>query len=365
MNRTHLRWLLELTSLPTAAGREQQVIDWVRRWAKARRVRVEADRFGNLTLYLSSKAGARPIYVTAHMDHPAFVVVEVLSSREVRADFRGGVADSYFVGSKVQLRGRTGVVRELHKSTHAQGDKRVTVAFAKPHEAQVGQIMTWRLPPARLRGDRLFAPACDDLAGAAAALVMLDTLRRRASRGDARKLPDVRVLLTRAEEVGFIGAIAACKAGSIPREARLVCLENSKSFAESPLGAGPIVRVGDRTSTFDPALTYQLSRIAQELSQRDPSFRFQRKLMPGGTCEASAFGALGYTASCLCLPLANYHNMSDTPPRVASESISMADFAGLVRLLVESVSALNQPRQSPPFSDVLDRLFAQRSALLG
>src|SRR5262245_33318218 len=105
---THQQWLLELTSLPTAAGREGRVTEWVKRWAKRRRVRVSADRFGNLTLQRSARpprrgAKAAPIYITAHMDHPAFVVTSIESPTRVEAAFRGGVNVVYFVGSPVLL----------------------------------------------------------------------------------------------------------------------------------------------------------------------------------------------------------------------------------------------------------------------
>jgi endoglucanase len=66
--------------------------------------------------------------------------------------------------------------------------------------------------------------------------------------------------------------------------------------------------------------------------------------MAGGACEASVFCAAGYDATCLCLPLGNYHNMGDLaavqegtnqgPARIEREFISVADFDGLVDLLV-------------------------------
>jgi hypothetical protein len=194
----------------------------------------------------------------------------------------------------------------------------------------------------------------------------------------------VRVLLTRAEEVGFIGAIAACKSGIIPKLSRLVTLENSRSFAESPIGGGPIVRVGDRTSSFDPDLTYQISKIAEALGQEDPLFKWQRKLMPGGTCEASAFQCYGYRAACICLPLGNYHNMgglddsappagkvANAPsrrganrPRVKAETISMKDFEGLVQLLVQVGREIDKPATGGPLKKRLDKLFADRKGLL-
>jgi endoglucanase len=175
---------------------------------------------------------------------------------------------------------------------------------------------------------------------------------------------DIRLLLTRAEEGGFIGAIAACKIGTIPPRARLIALENSRSFAESPIGGGPIVRVGDATSTFDPDLTYRCGKIAQQLASADPSFKYQRKLMPGGTCEASAYQAYGYTATCLCLPLGNYHNMNQTTGRIDSEHISLTDYDGLVRLLVAIDRGLDDPSLALPLRDRLDELFAHRRSVL-
>ena len=70
--------------------------------------------------------------------------------------------------------------------------------------------------------------------------------------------------------------------------------------------------------------------------------------MPGGACEASVYCAYGLDATCLCLPLGNYHNMAHLAelqagtydraalgaPRAAPEFISVADYLGLVDLLV-------------------------------
>src|SRR5690606_8534498 len=81
------------------------------------------------------------------------------------------------------------------------------------------------------------ATACDDLAGVAAALGALDRARNEPA------LRHFAVLLTRAEELGFVGAIGAARDGTLPAGARILSIECSRSFADSPLGAGPIVRV--------------------------------------------------------------------------------------------------------------------------
>ena len=129
---------------------------------------------------------------------------------------------------------------------------------------------------------------------------------------------------------------------AIPRRARLICLENSRSFPESPIGGGPIVRVGDRMSVFEPSLTNDIALMMTEHEKRRSGFKWQRKLMPGGTCEATAFSTYGYRSTCLCLPLGNYHNMVDidgvlagrTPAQLGPEFISIADFHGLIDMLV-------------------------------
>jgi endoglucanase len=107
-------------------------------------------------------------------------------------------------------------------------------------------------------------------------------------------------------------------------------------------------------SVFDPDLTNAISLLMAEHERRQPRFRWQRKLMPGGTCEATAFGAYGYSATCLCLPLGNYHNMADIdgvaagrrPAEVGPEFISLDDFHGLVEMLVVCATGLDGPATS-------------------
>ena len=53
------QWLLEITAIPTAAGREQRVIAWVKQWVSERKnLSVREDKAGNL-LITQKKAVAR------------------------------------------------------------------------------------------------------------------------------------------------------------------------------------------------------------------------------------------------------------------------------------------------------------------
>lgn len=375
---SHRQWLLELTGTPSAAGREGRVVAWITRWAARRPgLRLSADRWGNLTIQrkgLRPAAGSPgPLYFAAHMDHPSFVVEQVTDAQTLVAHFRGGVEERYFKGTPVLLHhadrlAQPGVVVDFLTSAKASAfaahDNRLKLRIRLKHPASAapGDILTWDVGPARIEGDWLHTPACDDQAGVAAALSAYDLLLK-----NPRRMGDVRLFLTRAEEMGFLGALAACRSRSLPKNARIIALENSRSYPESPIGAGPIVRVGDRTSTFDPDLTYRCAQIAQQLSQRDKTFQYQRKLMPGGTCEASVYQCFGYVATCLCLPLGNYHNMNEQAPggpRIDAETISLRDHQGLIRLLAAIGRQLDDPQRSPSLRHRLDELFERRKYVL-
>lgn len=381
----HHRWLAEVTALPTASGKEQRVIDWISRWCAARPdIILTSDASGNLHLSLRDAAPAeRPVYFTAHLDHPAFVVERVGAPAEVELSFRGGVMDEYFIDARILIHDSRGhahraILKGEIKPSPPGGNKHYRAMLDAPASAvAAGDVGVWDVGPAEVIEGCMHTLGCDDLAALAAALAAFDQLRAMQPR------PDVRILFTRAEEIGFIGAIAACRNRTMPLNARVIALENSRSFAESPIGGGPIVRVGDRLSVFSPSLTDAIAKRAEQIaggsaptaSQKladAPAWKWQRKLMAGGACEASVFCAYGYEATCLCLPLGNYHNMADltavqagtntTPPRVAREYISIADFDGLVDLLVACGTSLPA---GGGFMDRLDKLWADKQSVLG
>ncbi|MBL8762937.1 MAG: hypothetical protein JNM07_01540 [Phycisphaerae bacterium] len=396
----HLGWLKTVTQIPTAAGHEWRVIDWVKRWAAERpELVVTADGAGNLVVAPEEpwRSPNPPVYFTAHMDHPAFVVERIVGPGTVELSFRGGVMDVFFDDAPVLIHPREGPPLAAHLTAHSPSGHRIfkcylaelddTSGRASTREIRPDDVGTWLLLPSEIDAKGLLhAPACDDLAALAAALGAFDTLRLLKAGGHATE--DVRLLFTRAEEVGFVGAIAACKRGTLPRLARVVALENSRAFPDSPIGGGPIVRVGDRLSTFTPWLTSACAKRAEDVfaGPAQPTAQqtkaaaakrpWQRKLMAGGACEASVFCASGYDATCLCLPLGNYHNMAHLseiqghaydreaygPPRAAREFISVTDFVGLVDLLVSI--GLHLPPVDPVLEQ-MDKLYAERSFVLG
>lgn len=372
--------LLQLTQLPTASGREQAVDAWIERWAAALPdLFLDRDRHGNITIYSRISPvnpGHAPVYFTAHMDHPAFVVERVVAPSVVELSFRGGVMNDYFKDAAVVVHTATGVAhparlfgtprtdalaREGYPSSagvfqHYMAELTHSVPAAL--SPAVGDVAVWDVGPAEVIDGICHTLACDDLAALAAAVSAFECLPF------AHLSAPVRLLFTRAEEVGFVGAIGACRDGTIEKGARVIALENSRSFSDSPVGGGPIVRVGDRLSIFSPGLTDAVAKRAEQVAAQPRSTHFQspsdslaakagagsqqwkwqRKLMAGGACEASVFCAFGYEATCVCLPLGNYHNMASLTevqagnfigqPRLAREFISVEDYHGLIDLLV-------------------------------
>jgi len=176
----------------------------------------------------------------------------------------------------------------------------------------------------------VYARGCDDSAGCAALLELLRRLSRRRARAEAY------CLFTRAEEVGFIGAIGAARAGTIPKRVPIISIETSSELPHARIGDGPILRVGDRLSVFDPGLSAFCERVATGCAGRCKGFRYQRKLMDGGACEATAFAAYGYRAGGICLALGNYHNMNTAARRIDCEYVSLGDW----KLMVDWFEAL-------------------------
>ena len=395
------RFLLEITSLPTAAGREDRVIAAIEAWVAARKDRLvlSRDRFGNLTIarhdFLEAcargtKSGMKPVMITAHLDHPAFVVTAVRAKGggkgtgrgavvELDLEFRGGVNDPYFKGASLEVfdrgtrKGFEARITALDAATDPSSKpfKTVVARLARPAAAKhiaPGSIARWKFPKAEVRAGIAHTHACDDLAALAAALVAFDAISRDPAQAH------VALLFTRSEEIGFIGAIGAARIGTVPAGARLVCLENSRSFPhDSPIGAGPIVRVGDRLSVFTPELTNRIGDIASAHAKERPAFRFQRKLMPGGACEATAFASFGIASTCVCLPLGNYHNMQDidgvaagtAKAKVGREFISVDDFHGLVELLEVVARRLDDPAVAAGHRALMDTLWSRHARIVG
>jgi endoglucanase len=257
----------------------------------------------------------------------------MIGKERVRAFWRGGVPKEYFVGSPVQFdvdgQWVKGTIKSMTTKDVDGVDRVQTVIAEVESDVPRRSIGMWDFPDPVIRGRQLHARACDDLAGASAMLCAIEELCR------SKRPCDAYFLFTRAEEVGFIGAIAACRLKTIPKRCFVVAMETSSELPNAKMGDGPILRVGDRASAFTHAATAYCHRIARDLQRSDKRFTYQRKLMDGGTCESSAFCRLGYEATGLCVALGNYHNVNTKRKKLSPEYIDLGDFAGVVKWFVE------------------------------
>ncbi len=321
--------LLALCSVPTAPFGESRVTAFVERFVKLHRsLSLKRDNFGNLLISLAGRTKGPRWVFTAHMDHPGMIAERMTGPTTLSARFHGGVRSEFVRGSKVVFfdgdREIRGVVSDL-----TDGDRgypsAVRVAVKKTVPA--GSVGMFDVGAGRIRGKRFQSRVCDDLAGAAAALAMIRALAKR------RPRVSVAVLLTRAEEEGFIGAIAVTQSPSLLRkDDRLIAIECSAAQTYAPQGAGCIVRIGDRTSVFNSQISYFITQQAEAIAKQDKAFKFQRALMPGGTCEATVYDVYGYLAGSICVPLGNYHNMDKARGKIAAEYIDVNDWTSMVKL---------------------------------
>jgi endoglucanase len=354
-----------LLANPTAPLIEDLPAAHVASAAAAAGLDVTTDGAGNVVVRHRGAGGdpVRPLVLVAHLDHPGFAVTGSTGST-IDLEFRGGlVAANALPGSPLHLfaRGTVDPVGEAELVAATEAAGRLTRATARlvSGAAPADGFAMWGFPAFELVDGRITGRVCDDLLGAAAALAALLELAARDVEG-----VEVWGVFTRAEEMGFLGAIEAIRLATVPTGADVLSLECSKALADAPQGGGVIVRVGDRMSIFDPGLTAALSAAAGGLAADDTGFRWQRKLMDGGACEATAFCAAGYRSSGLALPLGGYHNASDGAPGIVPETVQVSDYLAEIRLLValaERPELLRPPSGQPAW--LVERQAAARAAL--
>ena len=295
-----------LANQPTAPFCEQAVRSEIEtQLGRIPHVNFQQDDFGNvIARYQRGRKRGAEWALAAHMDHPGWV--------------RGEEGEMRFLGS-------------------------VAVRFrSNPQKKSFGDFEMWDLPPFEIRERQIHSRACDDLLGCAQIICVFRELGERGA--DAHCVG----LFTRAEEVGFVGAIKLARAEILPRTLTILSLETSTPRGTAEIGHGPIVRLGDKISSFDGPATARLLTAAEE--EKIP---VQRCLLDGGTCEATAYQLYGYTCAAASLALGNYHNV--TPEgTIAAEFVAIDDFIGMVRLCTAAI--LRGGRRQDPQEALRKRL---------
>jgi endoglucanase len=369
------RLLLDILSQPSAPFREAHVIDRITLELEGAGVPHFIDPVGNMVIGAASKAEylrligkktSEPLRLfIAHMDHPGFIGSGWKSPTELEIDWHGGSPTAGIEGSKVWLASRAGPegdgafqsVRMIEGGRAIQsGVIRVDESLSRKFPGENGAKLVYGgfgfRAPVWEEDRRIYTKAADDLVGSFAIVSLaLDFFAGKRKKGAAA--PPFLGLLTRAEEVGFIGAIGHFELGWMKRAKRqvlCVSLETSRQLPGAEIGKGPIVRLGDRLNVFDPGAI----RVFSDIAQKALPGRHQRRVMDGGTCEATVALTYGQPTIGISVPLGNYHNQNfeggpDSSPErngPAPEFVHLDDIAGLLELCVAAVApkeAWNKP----------------------
>ncbi|MGD8742319.1 MAG: hypothetical protein PVH46_02765 [Granulosicoccaceae bacterium] len=370
MNSAQQNRLFRLLAQPTAPFCEQHVIREIETQLARTHIPYFADPHGNLVLGVASKQDylrriqlrkREPVRLfIAHMDHPGFHGVRWLSATRLLVKWHGGTPVKHVNGRKIWIAAADeqlgcGTLRKAEKHPKYATLRHSEIVFDRVTAARLHERAAKRLfgafdfsKPVWRQGKRLYTRAADDLVGV---FNIVETARKLFTSKTKGDVPFIG-LLTRAEEVGFVGAVAHLELGWLQRASRpllAVSLEASRNLPGAVLGKGPVVRLGDRRTVFEA----NALQVASELAERVLPGGHQRRLMDGGACEATAAMAWGLPTIGLTLPLGNYHNQGldggaqcPKPFGPAPEFVHVDDIDGELKLC-RALMRVGLPWQQP------------------
>jgi len=304
------------------------------------------DDFGNIIAHYKldeSNNDINPIAYVAHMDHPGFEAISYDENNQLEAKPLGGVPISSMI-SKTPILIKSakgdwvkGTTRPVNNNTDC---KTVYIDLKNKIPLNLPAPIVFDLSNFSITDNHIHMRAIDDLAGCSSILSALEQIV------ESKIECNIYAVFTRAEEVGLIGARLICENKILPKNSTVISVESSPLIPGVLQGEGPIIRTGDKQTTFNYEAEQILTKSLKNLQSRNPSFKGQRKLMDGGTCEGTAFNIEGYKTTGIAFPLKNYHNASNgiynKSSKIIEESIDIDDYLGGIELIKESVIVNNK-----------------------
>lgn len=322
-----LNYLAGLGAIPATSYYEKPVADYILAQCNDIGVETQVDRYGNiLATRRGQDADADGIAFVAHMDHPGY---EAISAEDdgVHGHGLGGLPpQAYESGVRVFFVKEDGE-RVPGVIMGRAGDRDGNNLIFEVDQSRIGPLpcpVVLDLPDYDYddQSQLIRMRAADDLAGCASILAVMRSAVEVSTRGS------VYGLFTRAEEVGLIGARLAAADGLLPKGTVVVSVETSSVLPGAEIGDGPVVRTGDRMTTFGFEAEEYLAAAIKTIGK----LAVQRQLMQAGTCEGTAFARTGYPTTGLAFPLGAWHN-NGTDGTIRAEFIHHGDFTTGVALL--------------------------------
>lgn len=329
MNTQTTRQLTErIFNQPTAPFRESFVLAEIKSILKENKIPYFEDSVGQIIAGVSNRQKLKSknhVAFFAHTDHPGFIIDKKITKTKYSATWYGGAPFHQMEGRPVRIfsdesstKYLKGKIKNFVPGNHREG---IPFEIETTKELNDKLVRTKKYFGAfnfdgfKLKNNLIHTKCADDLAGCVMALgALIDTKKL--------KVPVIAVF-TRAEEVGFVGCLHMIKSRVIPMNTMVISLEASRTLPGALLGEGPVIRLGDASTLFDSNFSLFIQRQAQNLKLKDKNFKFQKRIMDGGSCEATALSQFGYKTMGLAVPLKNYHNQGQNGP--APEIIHMDD----------------------------------------
>ena len=364
------RILQRLSRIPTASfyegfvNAELQAI-YREQFAGEPKMTARVDTWNNAIWHYQgdpNRTNPKSIANVVHTDHPAFHLTR-LHPAILWAKMMGGLNPEIMVGSPLDLHTSDtkyhskGSIDRVVDEAEGNPSGRYVVITDSPLPQNNFAFATLRFKPGERElvrdtdtrdtsfiGNRLKSPVMDDFSAIAMSIAALREIVDQ-------KLPvDVYTVFHRAEEVGLLGAHAIALERGLPHDTFVFSIENSsykgKRKQDGPveelakMGGGIIIRTGDKTiPEYDPAAITLLRESTPLLE----GHLTQERLMTGGTCEAGIYGAHGYRAAGIAVPLTFYHNNGalEGIKHCVPEEIDERDFHAGTALMVAAAQTLS------------------------
>ncbi|WP_374713294.1 M42 family metallopeptidase [Symbiobacterium terraclitae] len=254
----------QLAAIWGPSGREQRVADALRAMITSYVDEVRSDRFGNLLAVRKGREGGRRVLLSAHMDTPGAIALNVSEKGLIYLAPVGGLKAQHLVGRRVEWgSGATGVLQCEHGDGEVSFKKLFCdIGAASKEEAlakvALGDICTLA-GPVEAWGDRLVGPNLDNRLGCAVLLEVAEHLR---------ECPHTVVFaFTSQGEVAPRGAAVA----AFGAEPDLALLVDSALSGDQPgvrqvasrLGGGPSLRLKDSGYVAHHGLAERIAAVAE------------------------------------------------------------------------------------------------------
>lgn len=344
-----------LFNQPTAPFRESFVLAEIKSILNENKIPFFKDSVGQIIAGVSSAQKLKSkdhIAFFAHTDHPGFIIDEKISSLhktfKYKATWYGGAPFDKMEGKPVRIFSNQsskkffkGTIKNFVAGNHREGIS-FEIETTKDLDPKLlkskNYFGAFAFDGYKYRNGYVHTRCADDLAGCVMALGALIDVKKS-------KVPAIAVF-TRAEEVGFVGCLHMIKSKVVSLNTMVVSLEASRTLPGALLGEGPVIRLGDASTLFDSNFSLFIQKQAQEIKTKDSKFKFQKRIMDGGSCEATALSQFGYKTMGLAVPLKNYHNMGVKGP--APEIIHLDDADNGRKLLAQVAKNLKTFKRVGP-----------------